>query len=124
MTSKVGTLDYCAPEILKGTPYSEKCDLWSVGILACILCSGQRPFDTSRNGGDEDRTVSEILACDVEWQYYPFRGPDFLEKIIPSMVQLEPDKRPDAKSLAADPILVKYRREKRCCMTFCNTFMP
>lgn len=33
-----------APEIIKNLPYDTKVDIWSLGILAYILFSGQPPF--------------------------------------------------------------------------------
>jgi calcium-dependent protein kinase len=38
-----GTLSYIAPECLQGY-YSEKCDIWSSGVLLYILLSGVSPF--------------------------------------------------------------------------------
>ena len=32
-----------APEVIKGC-YSEKCDMWSIGILTFIMLSGKVPF--------------------------------------------------------------------------------
>lgn len=40
-----GTLGYVAPEILNKQPYTNQCDLWSLGcILYALLCSSL-PFD-------------------------------------------------------------------------------
>ena len=39
----IGFSTYVAPEITKGAPYSNKCDLWSIGILGYILYFGGLP---------------------------------------------------------------------------------
>uniref|UniRef100_A0A023FJH9 IkappaB kinase n=1 Tax=Amblyomma cajennense TaxID=34607 RepID=A0A023FJH9_AMBCJ len=42
--SFVGTLQYLAPELFEKKPYTRAVDLWSLGILAYEVITGQRPF--------------------------------------------------------------------------------
>lgn len=44
--SLVGTLEYSAPEVFENqfTNYDYKCDMWSLGVICYILCSGISPF--------------------------------------------------------------------------------
>lgn len=55
LRERVGTMAYIAPEILNlntmggdlnsdDTFYSEKCDLWSIGVIAYMLLCGKNPF--------------------------------------------------------------------------------
>lgn len=39
-----GTVEYCAPEVLRGEPYTEKCDIWSYGVVLWELFNRQRPY--------------------------------------------------------------------------------
>ena len=48
MKSKVGTLYYISPEIIKGN-YDEKCDIWACGVILYILLCGYPPFSGSND---------------------------------------------------------------------------
>lgn len=49
MSTIIGTSNYIAPEILSGSKYTQKCDIYSVGnIFYTILC-GNAPFDEDHN---------------------------------------------------------------------------
>jgi calcium-dependent protein kinase len=61
LTEKQGTPYYIAPEVLKGK-YNEKCDIWSIGVIAYMLLSGQAPFF----GSTED-IISQIE--EGKWEF-------------------------------------------------------
>lgn len=55
-----GTLDFAAPEILKGVPYEgPKQDVWSLGCLLFAMWTGENPFSSAREvlswDGDLDK---------------------------------------------------------------------
>ncbi|KAK6642132.1 hypothetical protein RUM44_013855 [Polyplax serrata] len=39
-----GSLQYMAPEIIENRPYSQQCDVWSIGVLDFLLLCGFWPF--------------------------------------------------------------------------------
>jgi len=44
ISEPIGTILYCAPEIIKSIEYDEKCDLWSLGITLFEIYFGVFPF--------------------------------------------------------------------------------
>ena len=57
LSTKVGTAYYVAPEILQGD-YTEKCDIWSAGVILYIFLSGDPPF----NGPSDSAIYSKIAT--------------------------------------------------------------
>eukprot|EP01084_Bolivina_argentea_P205855 351589_1 len=49
MATACGTPGYVAPEILSGGPYTDKVDLWSLGVITYILLCGFPPFYDENN---------------------------------------------------------------------------
>ena len=56
LKTKVGTAYYVSPEILKGD-YTEKCDVWSAGVILYIFLSGDPPFN-----GPSDSDIYNKIA--------------------------------------------------------------
>ena len=56
MTTKVGTVYYMSPEILKGN-YDEKCDIWACGVILYTLLSGYPPFN-----GQTDKDIYNMIS--------------------------------------------------------------
>ena len=55
LKTKVGTAYYVSPEILQGN-YTEKCDIWSAGVILYIFLSGDPPF----NGPNDSAIYTKI----------------------------------------------------------------
>ena len=62
LKTKVGTAYYVAPEILKGS-YTEKCDIWSAGVILYILLSGSPPF----NGPNDNAIYKKIATMKFDY---------------------------------------------------------
>lgn len=44
MQTTCGTPDYISPEMLNGELYSEKVDMWALGVILYAILSGEMPF--------------------------------------------------------------------------------
>ncbi|MEQ8671925.1 MAG: tetratricopeptide repeat protein [Aggregatilineales bacterium] len=57
-----GTLAYIAPEVLIGSPATEASDLYSVGVIAYEMFTGQHPFQTD----SATNLINDILQTPVD----------------------------------------------------------
>ena len=55
MHQMYGTPYYIAPEVLQGS-YTEKCDMWSIGVILYIMLSGRPPI----NAPNEDAIIAKV----------------------------------------------------------------
>ena len=103
-----GTSYYIAPEVLK-KKYTEKCDVWSVGVILYILLSGKPPFD-----GDNDEEITEQVKMGAiqlkgeAWEHISKPGKSMIKK----MLTIDSRLRITAKEALQDPWFAEYA-EKR-----------
>ena len=74
LKTRVGTAYYVSPEILKGD-YTEKCDVWSAGVILYIFLSGDPPF----NGPNDSAIYSKIAQ--MKFTFPEKNGVQFLKKL-------------------------------------------
>ena len=62
LTSQVGTLKYCAPEILRKRPYvGTQVDIFSLGICLFIIVFGKYPFGAATKYGQKSNRPKPVL---------------------------------------------------------------
>ena len=85
----IGSAYYIAPEVISRN-YTEKCDIWSCGIIMYILLTGRPPF----NGQTEDDIMKKIKVGTFEMTKYPWGIISQEAKdLINDLLQLKPNKR-------------------------------
>lgn len=84
-----GTAYYIAPEVLQGK-YTEKCDLWSIGVILYIMLSGKPPFS-----GKEDKIILQRVAdgnYNLSGDIWAKRSEDSKD-LIRKLMERDPKKR-------------------------------
>ena len=104
MRQKLGTPYYIAPEVL-GNGYSEKCDLWSCGVILYILLSGFPPFP----GKTDEEIIRRVRLGKYTFAHAEFDSvSDQAKNFIKRLLVLDPTQRPSAQEALQDPwILTK-----------------
>ncbi|KAL1588851.1 hypothetical protein WHR41_02622 [Cladosporium halotolerans] len=68
LTTRCGSEDYAAPEILLGQPYDGRnTDAWALGVLLYALMEGRLPFDAPPGKPERSRNTHRIARCDWIW---------------------------------------------------------
>lgn len=102
-----GTLEYAPPEILRnkrGVPYTEKCDIWSAGVLMFTLLYHTLPFHTDINDSKAD-VIRKIK--DGSFTFPPrcraggsseneHVDPEAAKQLIRDLLTRDPEHRPSA----------------------------
>lgn len=68
LTTRCGSEDYAAPEILLGQPYDGRAtDAWALGVLLYALMEGRLPFDAPPNARRPGRVGHRVARCEWIW---------------------------------------------------------
>ena len=104
LSTQCGTPGYVAPEILEGTPYDTKADMWSVGVILYILLGGYPPFIEN----NQRELFRKIRRGDFEFheEYWGAISAD-AKDLISSLLTVDPTKRLDAKQALRSPWMVE-----------------
>jgi len=91
MTTRCGTLQFMAPEVIRPEePYTEACDMWSLGVLAYAVLTGFYPFEVM-----EDPMVGEYNRTHLDDLHISAEARGFIERLL----QVNPNERPTASYL-------------------------
>lgn len=100
MTERLGTPAYCAPELVRGIPYSEAIDVWSLGVIAYLLMMERLPF--------QGNTIEDVFKsiCYDEPKFFSGSGKppstNFIH-FVRETLSKDPEKRPKITDLLTHP---------------------
>lgn len=105
----MGTSNYMAPEMAKGTPRDEKIDIWSFGILlyTILTCSFPSALSSTQNCPQAKKrsVLRKLQNLHLDTQFNPFQemetNPELLkiQQFILSCLIVNPENRPSAQDL-------------------------
>ena len=102
MKLKVGSPHYISPEVLNGT-YTQKCDIWSAGVMLYVMLVGYFPFD-----GDTHKEMFEAIKRkkfdfdDKQWNNISNEAKDLIKHML-----CDEDKRYNVENVLNHPWLKK-----------------
>jgi calcium/calmodulin-dependent protein kinase I len=98
METRCGSLHYLAPEVILAHPYTNACDLWSLGVITFVILTGMLPFDDAKAITEGKYHTEELHAVSAS-------AKDFIAKLL----VVDPTRRMDGPSalqhawLASEP---------------------
>ncbi|GAA5929887.1 uncharacterized protein JCM15063_004655 [Sporobolomyces koalae] len=91
----VGTLGYCAPEVVSGKKYlGPEVDIWSLGVIFYALVTGSLPFD------DDDEGIMKEMILKCEYEIPTWLDEDAAD-LIRNILVLDPLRRFSLKQILA-----------------------
>ncbi|XP_055389023.1 LOW QUALITY PROTEIN: calcium-dependent protein kinase 4-like [Condylostylus longicornis] len=107
MKDKIGTAYYIAPEVLAGS-YTEKCDIWSSGVILYILITGRPPF----GGATESDILARVTAGKYSLGHFSIpaksqREAQCVENLIRHMLMFVPSMRYTAQQCLDHEFIAK-----------------
>ena len=99
----VGTTYWMAPEVIKSESYDYKCDIWSLGVMAMELVDHDPPYF--------NYPPMKALFMIIKHGLPELKNPDTvsseLKDFLKKCTEVEPSKRPEAKTLLTHPFILK-----------------
>jgi len=107
ISEKCGTLHYCSPEVLQGS-YTQKCDVWSVGVIAYMLLTGKSLYH-----GEDTMVRRKIMKGELDISRAFFKLPDLAQNFVRSLLDCCESNRLSAKDALVHPWLTGFVQPAR-----------
>ncbi|XP_014096431.3 uncharacterized protein Nek2 [Bactrocera oleae] len=97
----VGTPYYMSPEIVRGSRYDRKSDVWAVGCLAYEMCALRTPFQAEKF---DELTLN---ISNGKFNHIPAVYSSDLQEIIAYMLSVDSEQRPSIEVITRHPTVVR-----------------
>lgn len=104
MSEKVGTSTYMAPELHRHEEYTNKVDMWGLGVICYLLVTGEFPFNNTSEPMEELVNWTAPHFTEPYWQQYSAT----LKSFVSSLLNRDPVKRPNALACMCHPWLQQF----------------
>jgi len=104
-----GTLQYCAPEVLARS-YSEKADMWSLGVLIYMLLTGTTPFPGCADPARVATSIHNIRTGEMKISRRFLGLTKEAQGLVRSLIVVDPVKRLSAVEVLDHPWAAARRR--------------
>ena len=108
MTLVLGSPLYMAPELVNRQPYTEKVDVWSLGVITYQLLSGHTPFESDSikkiDWNINNKRIRFETTAKENWSDISDNAKAFILKCL----ERDPAKRPSIRELFKEPWIAEY----------------
>ena len=110
LTEMAGKARYLAPEVLGDDGYGLKYDVWSCGVIAFVLLTGEFPFEADSDFDVYNQIVEGYVSNDKDpaWGNTSSEAKDF----ITNLMTFDEDLRPTAKEALSLPWMTSNNKGK------------
>jgi len=105
-TTVLGTMGYCAPEIISHKPYTYSVDIWSLGVLLYVIIAGFPPFPLGKDPMSPIKTKQGKFNFPAShWGHISEEAKD----LIRQMLVVNPADRISIQGIEQHPWLMRFQ---------------
>ena len=103
-TKIYGVMPYVAPEVLKGKPYNQAADIYSLGMIMYFIATGRQPFDNCAH----DKYLALNICNEVRPEISEPEAPKCYIDLMKKCWDPNPDNRPNTTKIQNSVRLFRY----------------
>lgn len=82
MSTMIGTPEFVAPEIARQEKYTEKVDIWALGMLLYNVIAGRLPLDETRDMISQLQSGINLTFPERQWRDYSPEAKSFIRSLL------------------------------------------